>query len=212
MNFLPNVPTIKYNMFTGIVKTSGIIGDVMEKKDRAYIVVKPKTNLGRVRVGDSISVSGVCLTIVKISKSGLLLEVMPESRRKTTLGKLKKNDRVNLELALRVGDRLGGHIVQGHVDAVVPVVSVESDSGNILVGVKLPADLKRYVILHGSITLDGISLTVARLRGAVVTVSLIKETVDRTTWKNISVGRLVNVEVDVLGKYVESILNFRKYK
>lgn len=209
---LMNAWRAKNNMFTGIVKTSGIVTDISEKKKRTYIAVKPKKKLGSVRVGDSVSVNGVCLTISKMEKSGFVFEVMPETKRKTTLAALKKNDIVNLEPALRLSDTLGGHIVQGHVDAVAPVVSVESDGENILVSIKLPNELKRYIIVHGSITFDGISLTVARLKGNIVTVSLIKETVDRTTWKNISVGQLVNAEVDVLGKYVENILNFRKFK
>jgi len=206
MNFLPNEQHEKNNMFTGIVQTVGLVTGLIEKKERAYISLKPKNKIGHIRVGDSVSISGVCLTLVKKLKFDLMFEVMPETKRKTTLVKLKKNDHFNLELALRVGDRLGGHMVQGHVDALASVVFVEFDGKTTLVGVKLPAKLKKYVILHGSITFDGISLTVARLQGNLVTVSLIKETMARTTWKNIAVGQLVNVEVDVIGKYVEKFL------
>src|SRR3989344_5954095 len=159
MNFFPNEQHEKNNMFTGIVQTVCLVTGLIEKKERAYISLKPKNKIGHIRVGDSVSISGVCLTLVKKLKFDLMFEVMPETKRKTTL-----------------------------------------------VGVKLPAKLKKYVILHGSITFDGISLTVARLQGNLVTVSLIKETMARTTWKNIAVGQLVNVEVDVIGKYVEKFL------
>ncbi len=192
-------------MFTGIVKTVGIVTDLAEKKGRTYLTVKAKHTISRVQKGDSISVSGVCLTVVRTSKSLLTFEIMPETKRKTILDTIKKNDWVNLETALRLGDALGGHIVQGHVDTVAKVISVQQDAKNVLVSLKIPAGWKNYIIVHGSIALDGISLTVARLQGSVVTVSLTNETIERTTWKTILVGQRVNVEVDVVGKYVEKI-------
>ena len=205
MSFLLNERLVKVSMFTGIIKTLGIVVGQAEKKGRTYLTVKAKNKINHVQEGDSISVSGVCLTVVHAAQSLLTFEIMPETKRKTILDKIKKNDWVNLETALRFGDPLGGHIVQGHIDTVATVKSVEKDAENVLISLNVPAGWGKYIILHGSIALDGISLTVARLRGNIVTVSLIKETLERTTWKNISVGQRVNVEVDVVGKYVEKL-------
>lgn len=205
MSFLLNEQLVKVSMFTGIIKTVGIVTDQVEKKGRTYLTVKAKNKINRLQEGDSISVSGVCLTVVHTTQSLLTFEIMPETKRKTILDTIKKNDWVNLETALHFGDALGGHIVQGHIDTVAKVISLEEDVKNLLVRLKVPGGWSKYIIVHGSIALDGISLTVARLQGNMVTVSLIKETIERTTWKNVSVGQRVNVEVDVLGKYVEKL-------
>lgn len=192
-------------MFTGIVKTTGRVSRVKEKQ-RVWLTVKPKQALGRLRRGDSVSVSGVCLTIVKKTRAGLTFELMGETIRKTTLGLLKENGLVNLEPALRVGDPLGGHIVQGHVDAVGKITAVKLDKKNVLVSIAIPKELKPFVVTHGSIGLDGISLTVAGLKNNILTVSLTKETSARTTWKNVSVGQTINIEVDIMAKYIANLL------
>lgn len=194
-------------MFTGIIQTTGSIISRDQKNGRTYFVIQPKNFISDVKTGDSISVSGVCLTIVKIHQESLTFEVMPETMRKTTLANVKIGDIVNLEPALQLSDRLGGHLVSGHVDAVGEVTEILAYGGNKLVTVLIPTELTKYVILHGSITFDGISLTVARLDENKITVSLIKETIDRTTWGLLAVEQKVNVEVDVMGKYVEKLIN-----
>lgn len=188
-------------MFTGIVQgTTKIIDNGKLLLLAAHPVLK------KTKLGGSIAINGVCLTLVKRSAKGLWFEVMPETLRKTNLGALKKNDFVNVEPALHVGDELGGHMVQGHVDGVGTVKKVIADGSNTLVEIEIPKELRSYVVAHGSITLDGISLTVARLSQSVITVSLIAETLKRTIWKTILVGQKINIEVDVLGKYIKNFL------
>lgn len=194
-------------MFTGIIQTIGVLKDRQEESGRVYLRIQPHRLIAGTKLGDSISVQGVCLTVAKIDVDGILMfEVMPETFRKTNLESFNLNDKVNLEPAMLLSDRLGGHLVAGHVDAVAEVSEVTSDGENILVTVTLPSQLEKYVIEHGSIALDGISLTVARLNRHLVTVSLIKETVEQTAWDGILVGKKVNVEVDMIGKYVENMI------
>lgn len=185
-------------MFTGIVQGTTKILD-----NSKMLVLASHPVLKKTKLGGSIAINGVCLTLVKRTSKGLTFEVMPETLRKTNLGALKKNDLVNIEPALRVGDELGGHMVQGHVDGVGAVKKVVADGQNTLVEIEIPKELRPvYPALHGSVTLDGISLTVARRTTKTMTVSLITETHKRTTWKNIKVGDAVNVEVDVFNKYI----------
>lgn len=188
-------------MFTGIIQgTTKIIDNGKLLLLAAHPVLK------KTKLGGSIAINGVCLTLIKRSAKGLAFEVMPETLRKSNLGTLKKNDLVNIEPALRVGDELGGHMVQGHVDGVGTIKKVIVDGVNTLVEIEIPNELHSYVVLHGSITLDGISLTIARISSKTLTVSLISETLKRTIWKNISTGQKINIEVDVLGKYIKNLL------
>ncbi len=193
-------------MFTGIVKGVGVIADVVTVQRRKYLVLQPLAILRRIDLGGSVAFNGTCLTLAKKTKTGLWFEVMPETFRKTNLGNLKKGSVVNIEPALRFGDELGGHLVQGHVDGVGKITKVTPDKANVLVSVALPKELSKQVVLHGSITLDGISLTVARLDKNIVTVSLIAETLARTTWRKVAVGQAVNIELDVIAKYVKNFL------
>ncbi len=196
-----NILLRKNNMFTGIIQgTTKIIDNGKLLLLAAHPVLK------KTKLGGSIAINGVCLTLVKRSAKGLAFEVMPETLRKSNLGTLKKNDLVNIEPALRVGDELGGHMVQGHVDGVGTIKKVIVDGVNTLVEIEIPNELHSYVVLHGSITLDGISLTVARISSKTLTVSLISETLKRTIWKNISTGQKINIEVDILGKYIKNLL------
>lgn len=193
-------------MFTGIVRTMTTVLDWRSEKKRQYLVLGASKDLKSVKLGGSVAINGVCLSLTRRTAATLFFEVMPETLRKTNLGELKKNAFVNIEPALRAGDELGGHLVQGHVDGVGKVIKISSDKTNILVEIELPKDLRVFTVLHGSITLDGISLTIARKGKTTVTVSLIAETLKRTIWKNISVGQKVNVEVDVIGKYIKNFL------
>ena len=193
-------------MFTGIIQTTGSIISRREENGRTFLEIQPKNLIFDIKTGDSIAVSGVCLTVVEVNQKTLVFEVMPETMRKTTLVDVLIGDMVNLEPALQLSDRLGGHLVYGHVDAVGEVTEIQPDGENKLVTVLLSVELTKYLILHGSIALDGISLTVARLQDNKITVSLIKETVDLTTWGSLVVGQKINVEVDVIGKYVEKLI------
>jgi riboflavin synthase len=156
--------------------------------------------------GDSVAVSGVCLTAAELRPGGFAADVMNQTLMLTSLGDLEPGDRVNLEPALRASDRLGGHIVQGHVDATATDTAVREDGFARRVTVELPDELARYVIEHGSIALDGVSLTVAARDDACVGVSLIPETLERTTLGALAPGRRVNVEVDQLARYAERLL------
>jgi riboflavin synthase len=157
--------------------------------------------------GDSISVNGVCLTAVDPSPAGFAADVMPETLRRSSLGPLGHGDEVNLELPLRAGDRLGGHMVQGHVDATGTVDAVRDDGLARVVRIAAASELLRYVVEKGSIAVDGVSLTVSAVDDEAFEVSLIPETLERTTLGQAAPERIVNLEVDVLAKYVEKLVS-----
>jgi riboflavin synthase len=156
--------------------------------------------------GDSVAVNGVCLTATGVADGGFDADVMPETLRRTSLGALRTGDHVNVELPLRPSDRLGGHMVQGHVDGTGTVASITDEGFARLVRVSAPAELLRYVVEKGSIAVDGVSLTVFAVEDDAFTVSLIPETLERTTLGRAEPGRTVNLEVDVLAKYVEKLV------
>ena len=187
-------------MFTGLVEQ---MGEVRKAGARLSVATPLTAELER---GDSIAVNGVCLTAVDIDDGTFEADVMEETLARSALGRLAAGDRVNLELALRVGDRLGGHFVQGHVDATGTVESIEDLAHSRRVRIAAPPDLLRYVVEKGSIAVDGVSLTVADVEGDGFTVSLIPETLERTNLGEAALGRSVNLEVDVLAKYVEKLV------
>jgi riboflavin synthase len=156
--------------------------------------------------GDSVAVNGVCLTATAIGESGFSAEVMNETLRLSSLAAARTGSSVNLELALRATDRLGGHVVQGHVDATGTIIAAAADGFARRVEIEAPPDVLRYIVPKGSITVDGISLTVAALTSRSFTVSLIPETLERTNLGTAEVGAIVNLEVDVLAKYVERLI------
>jgi riboflavin synthase len=196
-------------MFTGIVAGLGTVQDVEARGEAARITVSG-ADLTTANPGDSIAVDGVCLTAAEISGDGFAADLLPETRRRTSLGDVVRGRRVNLEMAATPATVLGGHLVQGHVDGVGTVVRRSPGGAWDDVVVALPAELSRYVVEKGSIALDGVSLTVVRVDGDEVTVSLIPETLRRTTWGERQVGAAVNVEVDVIAKYVERLLVYRE--
>jgi riboflavin synthase len=192
-------------MFTGLIAAVGTVESV--DRDEAGAGFGIAAALGaELEPGDSVSVAGVCLTAIAPGPTGFAADVMNQTLELSTLGTLEPGSAVNLEPALRASDRLGGHIVQGHVDAVAPVVSVEPDGIARRVRVELPAELERYVVARGSIALDGVSLTVGGLEGRIVEVSLIPETLQRTTFGAIAPGDAVNVEVDLIARHAERLL------
>lgn len=192
-------------MFTGLIEDVGTVESVDSGGAGARIRIA--TALGaQVEPGDSIAVNGACLTAAIVDDGGFEAEAMNQTLEVTALGGLAPGVRVNLELAMKASDRLGGHIVQGHVDGIGEVVSIEGDGFARRLRVALPPDLLRYVIDKGSIALDGVSLTVAELGEDWLEVSLIPETLERTTLGEAEPGRKLNVECDVIAKYVERIV------
>jgi riboflavin synthase len=203
-------------MFTGIVEELGSIESIEDQGDAVRLTIRAATVLEGVGLGDSISVNGCCLTVVSTSPSGdgplelWTADVMQETLDKTSLRGARPGDRVNLERAVTVDKRLGGHIVQGHVDAVGSVTSRTPSEHWEVVEISIPGELARYLVDKGSITVDGISLTVVEARDDSFTVSLIPETLARTTLGFRQPGDRVNLEVDVLAKYVERLLHFNQ--
>ncbi len=192
-------------MFTGLVAGLGSVAAVDTTPDGVRLTLDTPlaTQLAE---GDSIAVNGVCLTAVGICGDRFGADVMRETLRRSALGEVQAGARVNLELSLRVSDRLGGHIVQGHVDGVGAVAGLSDDGFARRVTIAAGPDVLRYVVEKGSITVDGVSLTVARIDDDGFDVSLIPETLERTTLGTVAVGSPVNLEVDVLAKYVEKLL------
>jgi riboflavin synthase len=182
-------------MFTGLVEQ---MGEVRRTGTRLAVTTPLASELQR---GDSIAVNGVCLTAVDINGDSFEADVMEETLERSALGGLREGDRVNLELALRVGDRLGGHFVQGHVDSTGTVEAVDEREHSRVVRVNAPAEVLRYVVEKGSIAIDGVSLTVVDVDDAGFSVSLIPETLERTTLGTVRPGDPVNLEVDMLAKY-----------
>jgi riboflavin synthase len=184
-------------MFTGLVQAIGIA-----HLGKGRLRVEADIELSE---GDSVAINGVCLTATAVRPNGFDADVMPETLRRTALGTFGEAERVNLELPLRTSDRLGGHIVQGHVDATGTVETVEDDGFARLVRISAPDEVLRYVVEKGSIAVDGVSLTVAEVDDEGFNVSLIPETLGRTTLGAAAPGRPVNIEADVLAKYVEKL-------
>jgi riboflavin synthase len=192
-------------VFTGLIAEVGTVESLERGAGGARLRVAAEL-ASELAPGDSIAVAGACLTAVEPRPGGFAADVMNQTLELTTLGALEQGSAVNLEPALRAGDRLGGHIVQGHIDAVAAVAAVAPDGIARRVRIELPGDLDRYVVAHGSIALDGVSLTVAGIEGRIVEVSLIPETLQRTTFGAIAPGDAVNVEVDLIARHAERLL------
>jgi len=192
-------------VFTGLIADVGTVAEVDTGPDGARLILHSALG-GEVSAGDSISVNGVCLTATRGDGEGVHVEVMHQTLRHSALGRLVTGSRVNLELAVRAADRLGGHLVQGHVDGVAAVSEVSADGFAARLRVALEAPLLRYVVARGSIALDGVSLTVADVDDGHLSVALVPETRERTTLGAVEPGHLLNVEVDVLAKYVERLM------
>jgi riboflavin synthase len=192
-------------MFTGLVAE---VGEVRRARHSGGLLdLEVVARLAHeLSVGDSVSVNGVCLTATKVQRRSFRTEAMEETLERSNLSVLRKGERVNLELPLKVTDRLGGHVVQGHVDGLARVVRLETDGDATRVWLEAPADLLRYVVAKGSVCLDGVSLTVVESGLATFQVALIPHTLEVTTFGALAVDDVVNVEVDILAKYVEKLL------
>lgn len=192
-------------MFTGLVQDRGRIEQISQTGDGVRMTLS-SVLAGELAEGDSIAVAGVCLTATAVQDGTFSAEVMHETLKRTALERARPGSAVNLELPLRASDRLGGHIVQGHVDAVGTVRAADDDGFARRIEIEAPPELLRYVVQKGSIAVDGVSLTVAEITERSFTVSLIPETLERTTLGAAEPGTALNLEVDVLAKYVERLV------
>ncbi len=193
-------------MFTGIIEELGKVSAIEKQPDALRLTIECKEVLGDLKRGDSISCSGTCLTAIEIDNHSFTADVMLETIRRSSLDGVKVGDPINLERAMTAATRFGGHLVQGHVDGVGEVVSREKSDNWDWVKIRLPKELMKYVVHKGSITLDGISLTVNDIADDVIAVSLIPETLRVTTLGYKNPGDKVNVEADVMAKHIEKLM------
>ncbi|MFZ5646521.1 MAG: riboflavin synthase [Bacillota bacterium] len=196
-------------MFTGLVEELGFVRGVARGADSARIHIDARKILDGMKMGDSIAVNGVCLTSVEFDRGHFSADVMAETLSKTNLAFLKPGDRVNLERALRLGDRLGGHLVSGHVDGVGTITRREKHDIATLITISAPPQVMKYIIKKGSVAIDGTSLTVVDFSEGSFQVSLIPHTAHMTTLGFKKVGDSVNLEGDLVGKYIERLINFK---
>lgn len=196
-------------MFTGIIEEVGLIKEIKAKPEAKSFEISAKTILQDLKVGDSVNVSGACQTVIGIGKNFFVVEAMQETLDRTNFGQLKVNESVNLERSLKLSDRLGGHLVSGHIDCVGEIVDVIPEKDSHIFKISFPKKYSLLVIEKGSITVEGISLTVIEVGENYFTVGIIPYTWKNTNLKIKKVNDLVNLEFDVIGKYVQKILNYK---
>jgi riboflavin synthase len=206
-------------MFTGIIEEIGKIEEISKHGHNLKLKIKAskilsdlKARIPRLEIGDSINVNGACQTVIETDTGSFTVEAVEETQKKTTLGQLKRNDLVNLERSLRFSDRLGGHLVTGHVDCVGKIKSIVKKEGSFLYEFELPEKYLAYLVGKGSVAVDGISLTVVEVLEDSFSVSIIPFTLKNTTLGTKKVGDLVNIETDLIGKYVERTLSSKRDK
>jgi riboflavin synthase len=193
-------------LFTGIIEDLGTVDRITRSGDGAVISIRSGLPTAGIAIGESIAVSGCCLTVVRKARGSLAMDISAETLRRTTLGELKPGDRVNLERCLTLNKLLGGHLVSGHVDGIGRIVSIKPEGDSRLYTFEVGSDQSRYLVEKGSVALDGVSLTVFGIRGARFRVALIPHTLKVTTLGLKNVGSRLNIESDMLVKYVERIL------
>lgn len=197
-------------MFTGLVEELGKVKQITRGAKSVRLTVAGSKVLADIKIGDSIAVNGTCLTVVDFSRDWFTADVMPETVDRTVLAGLRPGDTVNLERTLRLGDRLGGHIVSGHIDGVGQILAKEQNDNAVIVKIGAGQNIMRYIIAQGSIAIDGTSLTVVNFGSDWFTVSLIPHTAELTTVGLKKAGDQVNLEADVIGKYVEKLLGLKQ--
>lgn len=197
-------------MFTGIIAALGSVRRVTRKGTDALLEVDASMDLGDIRIGDSIAINGACLTVTQKTERRFTADVSAETLSRTNLGTLRAGDRVNLEKALRFNDFLGGHLVLGHVDGLGRIQERAQRANSVVIGIDVPEGLMRYLVEKGSVAVDGISLTVNRCEKTRFHVNMIPHTAQVTTLGFKKIGDAVNIETDIIGKYVERFLNPRK--
>jgi riboflavin synthase len=196
-------------VFTGIVRELGRVASAEAAAGGMALAIDAPGTASGLAAGDSISINGVCLTVETVANGQVMLHAVPETLARSTLGSVGTGDAVNVEPALRAGEPLGGHYVQGHVDSVGRIQSVEAEGDGLRVFVEAPAEILRYCVEKGSIAVDGVSLTIAELADDAFAVALVPHTLEATTLSDLAPGDAVNLEVDVLAKYVERLLETR---
>lgn len=194
-------------MFTGIIEEIGKIKQIVPIAGGKSLLIECSKVLDDISVNDSICIDGVCLTATKLEPAGFWVDAVGATLDKSTFSEIKLSSPVNLERSMRLNDRLGGHLVQGHVNGVGILSEIKKLGENYLVSAEIPADLEKYLIKEGSVTIDGISLTIAGLKENLVTISVIPHTWQNTTIQYKNSGSKVNVEIDILAKYVEKLLH-----
>jgi riboflavin synthase len=192
-------------VFTGLIEAVGIVQDVVRNRGTPRITVRAPQLATRLKTGDSIAVSGVCLTALELTTATFAADLAAETLARTSLAHLSKGAQVNLELPTRAGAPLGGHVVQGHVDGMARVISLERNPGadDWMLTLELPQEMERYVVEKGSIAIEGISLTIAAIVGSHMKIAIIPHTYSATNLNSVKAGQAVNVELDVLAKYAE---------
>jgi len=193
-------------MFTGLVEEIGKIQSIVKSTKSAKIIIKANKVIKEAKIGDSISTNGVCLTITECTLNSFTVDVMAETMRRSNLYSLSLGDEVNLERALKVGDRLGGHIVSGHIDGMGTVANYENEDNAVWITISSTPEILMYIVQKGSIAIDGISLTVAYVDEKVFKVSIIPHTKEVTTLLIKRIGDIVNLECDIVGKYIEKLI------
>ena len=194
-------------MFTGIIEDTGKVSRIEYRGQEKRLILELPPHLTEVQLGDSININGVCLTVFQKNEQRIELDLSLETLQKTTLRELREGDQVNLERALRLTDRLGGHIVTGHVDGIGEILEKREERGFLHLRIRIPESVSRYVVQKGSIAIDGISLTVNEYQEGEIRMTLIPYTIEKTTLRQKRVGDRVNIEGDILGKYVEKFLD-----
>lgn len=197
-------------MFTGIIEEIGTIKSINSNGISSQLCISANTILEDTKIGDSIAVNGVCLTVTSIKSNSFTADVMAETLRRSNLGSLLPQSKVNLERAMPANGRFGGHIVSGHIDGTGTIVEIKPEGNAVWIKINCSSNLLKYIIHKGSITIDGISLTVAKVTDSDFSVSIIPHTAANTTLLQKKSGDVVNLENDVVGKYIEKLLSFQK--
>ena len=193
-------------MFTGLVEEVGTLSAIKKGTDSSQLTINSTKVIEDIKLGDSIATNGICLTVISFTSQSFTVDVMSETLRVSSLGTLSKGDNVNLERALKLGDRLGGHMVSGHIDGVGEIVNLKAEDNATVITIAASDELLRYIIYKGSIAIDGVSLTVFYVDDSVFKVSIIPHTSSVTTLLDKNMGDTVNLECDMIGKYVERLL------
>lgn len=205
MNLTTGITNFAF-MFTGLIEEIGAIQTITDIPGGKKLFITAKTILDELKVDDSVSINGVCLTATEIKTNGFGVDAVGETLQKTTLAEIQMNLKVNLERALRLSDRLGGHLVQGHVNGIGKIAQIIPRGDNFYLEIYVPPNLSKYLVSEGSIAIDGISLTIAKMEESRIGLSVIPHTWQSTILCNKKIGDNVNIEVDVIAKYVEKLL------
>ncbi|MFW6280991.1 MAG: riboflavin synthase [Halanaerobium sp.] len=197
-------------MFTGIVQEKGEFNRKITANNKYQLEIKAEKVLNDLKIGDSIAVNGACLTVVEFGDNYFRADVMPETLKATNLGDLKTGSEVNLEQSLRLSDFIGGHFVTGHIDGTAVVKNIRNQSNAKLIDLSIPSEIEKYIVKKGSVAVNGVSLTVMKINNGIMTISLIPETWSETNLAEIKKGDIVNIETDMLGKYVYKMMENKK--